>query len=324
MNGTHPHTRRAAAGAIHLSLALLAFSGCQTHPTAMTNPFASPDRVPPPATRTLLPGQASPYYQGDPLPSLQSAQPQQPVEGASLAKASEVPPQPSPAREMSPAIVSESAIRIPNDDAPLRADPPPRPEIAKSEPRMGAAPGVTLASFNQAVPAATTPSVGAFESAPNEAADPSLGSVTSPAPQPMWRSPGIARANPQVGVASPTPSTWPNYAPGPVAPALFPNGAQGQPIPMGPNIGVRMRAVPSPQLPPAETATPRIRLPGYTSPTTPPAGVEQAGYYMGQPSFAQVQTLPITPVQAVVYNPPVVGLGTVASGDGFRPRGSMR
>ncbi|MGI9427096.1 MAG: hypothetical protein ACR2NM_00445, partial [Bythopirellula sp.] len=35
----------------------------------MTNPFLAPDRVPPPATRTLLPGTAQPYYPGDPVPN---------------------------------------------------------------------------------------------------------------------------------------------------------------------------------------------------------------------------------------------------------------
>ena len=35
----------------------------------MTNPFTAPSRVPPPATRTLLPGTAQPYYPGDPVPN---------------------------------------------------------------------------------------------------------------------------------------------------------------------------------------------------------------------------------------------------------------
>ncbi|NOZ38674.1 MAG: hypothetical protein GXP24_00430 [Planctomycetes bacterium] len=35
----------------------------------MTNPFLAPNRVPPPATRTLLPGTAQPYYPGDPVPN---------------------------------------------------------------------------------------------------------------------------------------------------------------------------------------------------------------------------------------------------------------
>lgn len=50
-------------------LALVLLTGCRAQSTAMTNPFLSPDRVPPPATRTLLPGTAQPYYPGDPVPN---------------------------------------------------------------------------------------------------------------------------------------------------------------------------------------------------------------------------------------------------------------
>ena len=50
-------------------LALLLLCGCRSQTTAMTNPFIAPNRVPPPATRTLLPGTAQPYYPGDPLPN---------------------------------------------------------------------------------------------------------------------------------------------------------------------------------------------------------------------------------------------------------------
>ncbi len=51
------------------TLALVLFAGCRSQTTAMTNPFLAPNRVPPPATRTLLPGTAQPYYPGDPLPT---------------------------------------------------------------------------------------------------------------------------------------------------------------------------------------------------------------------------------------------------------------
>src|SRR4029079_9344727 len=52
----------------------LALSGCRSSSSGIAgNPFMSPDRVPPPNTRVLLPGQAQPYYQGDPLPAMQSA-----------------------------------------------------------------------------------------------------------------------------------------------------------------------------------------------------------------------------------------------------------
>lgn len=51
------------------TMALVLFAGCRSQTTAMTNPFLAPNRVPPPATRTLLPGTAQPYYPGDPVPN---------------------------------------------------------------------------------------------------------------------------------------------------------------------------------------------------------------------------------------------------------------
>lgn len=54
-----------------LALILIALPtvGCRSQSPTMTNPFLAPDRVPPPATRTLLPGTAQPYYPGDPVPN---------------------------------------------------------------------------------------------------------------------------------------------------------------------------------------------------------------------------------------------------------------
>ena len=51
-----------------LFLSLLV-SGCRTQTATLTNPFLAPDRVPPPSTRTLMPGTAQPYYPGDPVPN---------------------------------------------------------------------------------------------------------------------------------------------------------------------------------------------------------------------------------------------------------------
>lgn len=57
-----------------LSIGLVAFGllataiGCRNQSAPLTNPFLTPDRVPPPSTRVLTPGTAQPYYPGDPLP----------------------------------------------------------------------------------------------------------------------------------------------------------------------------------------------------------------------------------------------------------------
>jgi hypothetical protein len=51
-------------------IALAVAAGCRNQSTgAFTNPFLTPDRVPPPPTRVLAPGTALPYYPGDPAPS---------------------------------------------------------------------------------------------------------------------------------------------------------------------------------------------------------------------------------------------------------------
>jgi hypothetical protein len=49
-------------------LLLLLSAGCRNPSTPLTNPFLTPDRVPPPSTRVLTPGAAQPYYPGDPVP----------------------------------------------------------------------------------------------------------------------------------------------------------------------------------------------------------------------------------------------------------------
>jgi len=53
------------------TIAVCLLVGCQSQSMPVTNPFMSPDRVPPPSTRTLAPGTAQPYYPGDPTPNLQ-------------------------------------------------------------------------------------------------------------------------------------------------------------------------------------------------------------------------------------------------------------
>lgn len=50
-------------------LAAVSFAGCRNQANStFTNPFLTPDRVPPPSTRALAPGTAQPYYPGDPAP----------------------------------------------------------------------------------------------------------------------------------------------------------------------------------------------------------------------------------------------------------------
>lgn len=72
MKRFHPIPNCVATCAI-IALAV-ALNGCRSSSTGIAgSPFLAPDRVPPPSTRLLQPGQAQPYYQGDPLPAMQSA-----------------------------------------------------------------------------------------------------------------------------------------------------------------------------------------------------------------------------------------------------------
>src|SRR5438105_15917419 len=72
MKAAHPKLRIAFTGATIALLLML--GGCRSSSSGIAgSPFLAPDRVPPPSTRTLLPGQAQPYYPNDPLPPMQSA-----------------------------------------------------------------------------------------------------------------------------------------------------------------------------------------------------------------------------------------------------------
>jgi len=73
MKGLHPNANRVATCA--LIVASLANVGCRSSSSSglAGNPFLAPDRVAPPSTRSLAPGQAQPYYQGDPPPVMQSS-----------------------------------------------------------------------------------------------------------------------------------------------------------------------------------------------------------------------------------------------------------
>lgn len=348
MNGTHPQSKRVTALAAMFALVLFASAGCQTHPTAMTNPFASPDRVPPPSTRTLLPGQAAPYYQGDPLPSMQGSTTQRPAAVASAAAnnstnstdstAQNADNRPTPAREPALAFSNESSVAIPSDDDPLRTPLPTPAEKSAVAAASATQPASTLAaakspfqtvhqaSFNQPIPQASGQgSLAAANSAPSELA-------IAPAPQPMWRSPRIAQPSGAAPISLAPPPSGPRLAGVPTLQNPLSSGTPFSPAPATPSMGVRLRAVPSPAPQPVESSAPRIRLPGYSpQPASAQNGVEQAAYYTSNVPVAPgsswpggvMQTVQITPLNAMAYNP-APGPTVAIAGDGFRPRGSMR
>lgn len=271
--------------------------GCRNQSGGAVNPFLAPDRVPPPATRSLLPGQAQPYYPGDPLPVMQSGT-AQPADGATFAAAEpsqmpsadtnlawnspssppSSPPSTQVQREPQTIASAELSVAIPADGDSLRFALPSPPE---PQPFMPVAPA-PLATSQQSGQIATTPPtqvvLPASYSAPvSGSAEPA---VTSP-----WRVPQVAEANAwsangvQPIIVPPPPIAQPIAS---AAPPSSPMASMPL-VTTASSMDVRLRAVPSP---PPETVLPtmpRIRLPGYAS--------------------AQ----------------PLIG-----SNDGFRPRTSMR
>src|SRR5262249_10915494 len=137
MERVHPNVSFAAMCAMIAA----ALCGCRSSSSGIAgSPFMAPDRVPPPNTRAILPGQAQPYYQGDPLPAMQSAANQPAMSIAALPTESETrtpsgrtltwtqsgaavpPPTPAiarvvPAAQPQPqpaAIANENSVAVPN------------------------------------------------------------------------------------------------------------------------------------------------------------------------------------------------------------------
>jgi hypothetical protein len=326
MKRSHPQFERFTA--LAWLFAAIGFAGCQSQPGTFSNPFArSPTQVPPPATRTLLPGQAQPYYPGDPLPSMQSAT--QAAPRAAVAVAAQqvdrsVAAKAAPSRA-SVAFSNESSVAIPSDGDPLRfALPPPEkesPAMAAQAPQQNAsspaaAPNnnVSPAIFNQPI---VNSSIAAHAAPTGVTPLPFTPRQSAAGP---WRSPQIARQSPPPAPElMPTPIAQPQY----VALAPLPPGIMAAPVhTVVPNtVGVRLRAVPSPPTESTLNPAPRIRLPGYPAPPNA-SGIDQASYLM--PVVAPgMQTVQITQLPLAAMTAPPASIAQV-SGDGFRPRGTMR
>ncbi len=293
MERIHPNLSNAATCA--LIVLALGLSGCRSSSSGVAgSPFMSPDRVPPPNTRMLAPGQAQPYYQGDPLPPMQSAA-NQPADGiAALSHEAETvttsgrtltwsqpgganpavasagmvvaspavstpQPQPQSPPEPQPVVAAnEAAVAVPADDDPLRF-PLPTPENVV--PIASAAPAAPQSQPGQAVAMQPQPGVlQASYTTPIPSAQPlpaNASSMTSTQPTASpWRSPQIASST---GVNQPL-----NLPAPPMLPAN--------------TVAATIRAVDSPTW--SGDPMPRIRVPGY--------------------------------------------MGTETSADGFRPRTSMQ
>jgi hypothetical protein len=218
----------------------LGLAGCRNQSGGMANPFLAPDRVPPPATRAIMPGQAQPYYPGDPLPVMQSnAAPATdsnglawtaPGAGSSLAITASAQPEPTLATEAMVAIPADNdslrfALPAPLEEPPLA----PVAQPAMQPPADAQAQGVVQASYTE----------------------PAFNSV-EPVPTTPWRQPQISQ---------------PTLPPPPGIPPIVAQPISPVPVAAMPgSIDVRLRAVTSPPIEILNTPTPRIRMPGEAVP----------------------------------------------------------
>ncbi len=221
MRCVHPNLSCPIIGAL-IAIALVG-GGCRSSSSGIAgSPFLAPDRVPPPSTRALLPGQAQPYYQGDPLPAMQSAA--RPPAGAVAAipndadarsssgrtlpwasPGSSPPPAASPTPSAPIAAANEASVAVPADADPLRfpmpapreaandvpiatAKPPAAPPMQPQAPPLNQA--VLPVSYNQ--PAPTIPPT--VTTAPTPPIPPASAPASAPPQQSSspWRSPQIA------------------------------------------------------------------------------------------------------------------------------------
>jgi hypothetical protein len=286
MERIHPKVSHVAACAmIALTLGL---GGCRSSSNGVAgNPFMSPDRVPPPNTRALLPGQAQPYYQGDPLPAMQSGANPPATAIAALpndadarsssgrtlawAQPGSAPPAAAPTSvaPMGPApsqpieAANEASVAVPADGNPLRF-----PLLAPREPDtiapVAAAPaGPAISQPNQPIAAQQPAGVqlASYNDPVASAYQTPVSVPTMTPPQPVtspWRSPQVVQAVPPAA-----------YTPQPVA--VQPYGVSPLALPAPPAIPANMvaatlRAVESPPQP--GDPMPRVRVPGYVASQT--------------------------------------------------------
>jgi hypothetical protein len=124
--------------ALFASCLMASAGGCRNQSAPLTNPFLTPDRVPPPQTRVLTPGTAQPYYPGDPLPG---ATPLSAPVG-SFPPTTTLPPAGSafaPAPSYTPPATVPPATAYPGAGAPMPSSPitPTTPNYGSYGPRAG-------------------------------------------------------------------------------------------------------------------------------------------------------------------------------------------
>jgi hypothetical protein len=305
-----------------LVAALLAASGCKSTSSGVNNPFLAPDRVAPPSTRVLAPGQAQPYYQGDPLPVMQSAT--APPANILATSNSAADARSSTGKVLAwnapggAAPVAPAAHSAANAPSPWDASPTPATQVAYANEPAIAVP-TDAGELRFALPAPISP----------ESVMPIAAAAAPPAPQ-------------SVQPAAPLPN--PTYAPNHgvmLASYNAPAASQLSPVASTPVLS------PTPQI------TSPWRTPQISPPSTAPMYGMQASSY--QPVITQPVNVPPPPAYVALQSPTYAPTNAVAvqlrsvpspppqpgnpmpriripgyeapqtaSPDGFRPRSPMR
>lgn len=254
------------------TILIVSVSGCANRQNmASTNPFIGQNRVPPPGTRSLAPGQAQPYYPGDPLSAMQNnagqplsapfqtpAEPEMPSatplltwgnSGTNADTGSVVQAAATPQAALPVVASNEPQVAIPDDGSDLRF---PLSTMPSAEPQPFAP--TTAAQISPQQPATPQSQPLQLGSPPSTQGivqatytEPIVTHADQPSPSP-WQTPQIGQTTNATTIGQPlainTPPSLPAYV---------------TPTPAYSTMQVQMREVPSPPMP-------RIRIPGSDSP----------------------------------------------------------
>lgn len=327
MERIHPNLSLAAACA--MTALSFGISGCRSSSSGIAgSPFMSPDRVPPPSTRALQPGQAAPYYQGDPLPAMQSAA--SPAPPAIAASPTEVDARTPSGRTLTwtqPGSQTQPAMPAPPQAAPMQAQPmlaanSAQPPQAQLQPQPQAQPQPQPQQI-------AMPGEGAV-SVPTDA-DPLRFPLPAPQPAetaaPIAFAPLPARQQPAQPVAAPQLQQ----------PSNVQLASYTAPIPSAPPLTTNIAAASQPAQANSPWRSPQIAQATAASPGAPqPIALQQYG---APPTpLPAPPTIPQNTVAATlraVDSPPQPGdpiprvrmpgyVASTVSADGFRPRTSMQ
>jgi len=355
-----PPMERFARRPVFLTLrvvVVLALAGCSNQQRTSANPFMQPDRVPPPATRSIAPGTAAPYYPGDPVPAAQSAAPPAaavaqvlaPPAATSQAFSAPAPAGVEPAAAATPAATSlpaqplsfsnERTVSVPHDNEDLRFSVPAEAQaVAATSPATAPAANPLAAPLPLAVIPAMYAQGTATQPMPADGPMPTASANADGSP---WRSPQIPGTNSGVMQAqfvqpqSALPTNLAAQSPQTITPTqLMPVELRSVPspsnVPMSvPTTPQSMQSMQQQAAPLPTSSPPRMRFPSWTDPTTwftpqpetaPAANQQLVGYMVPGPNGTQ-QMISVEQYQAM-FGGVTQPAASMATADGFRARGT--